>query len=190
MPRPYWEIVSACWVAFWAYWTLSARGLRPPRRRVSLTFTILNTALLYAGFVLVLVGRLDVRPLSIRFVPDASWVDAVGTALALAGVALAIWSRRVLGANWSGAVRIVECQHLVRTGPYAFVRNPIYSGMSLAVLGTATVAGTLGALVGFFLVLTALWHKARVEERVLLAEFGEEYAAYRREVKSLIPFVV
>lgn len=74
---------------------------------------------------------------------------------------VAIWSQRVLGANWSGVVRIVEGQHLVQKGRYAVVRNPIYSGMAYAAFGTALVAGTVG--VAF--VVVSLWQKSRKEER-------------------------
>jgi protein-S-isoprenylcysteine O-methyltransferase Ste14 len=190
MPGLYWEIISGCWVVFWVYWTVSARRMRPPKRQAPLTFTVSNTLLLYAGFVLVLVGRFDVGALSFRFASASAWADVAGVTLAVAGVGLAIWSRQVLGANWSGAVQVVEGQHLVRRGPYAVVRNPIYSGMALGVLGTALVRGTLGSLLGFVVAVAALWLKGRMEERFLLEEFGDEYAAYRREVKSWIPFVV
>ena len=190
MPGPYWEIISVCWVVFWVYWTVSTRPIHAPRRQASLAFTVPNTLLLYAGFVLVLAGRFDVSVLSFRLAATTGIVDLIGTALVVAGVALAIWSRWVLGANWSGAVRIVEGQHLVRRGPYAVVRNPIYSGIVLAVLGSALVRGTAGSLVGVAIVVVALWQKGRMEERFLLAEFGDEYVAYRREVKFLIPFVV
>ena len=64
MPKPYWEIISVCWVAFWIYWSLSTRRRPAPKRQVSLTFTVLNTALLYVGFVLVLLGRADLGPLA------------------------------------------------------------------------------------------------------------------------------
>ena len=190
MTGPYWTIVSCSWVVFWIYWSVSTRRIHAPRRRASLAFTILNTALLYAGFVLVLVGRQVAGPLAIRFTSGAAYSDIAGTAFVVAGVALAIWSRRVLGSNWSGAVRITEGQCLVRTGPYASVRNPIYSGIALAVLGTALVAATIGGLLGFALVVASLWQKGRMEERFLLAEFGGEYAAYQREVKFLIPFII
>jgi protein-S-isoprenylcysteine O-methyltransferase Ste14 len=190
MAGPYWEIISWCWVVFWVYWSFSVFRRRAPKRKVSITFTVLNTALLYAGFVLVLLGRRSIWPFALRLTSEAAYLDVAGAALAVIGVAFAMWARRVLGSNWSGAVRITEGQYLVRTGPYAFVRNPIYTGMVLAVLGTALVAGTVGSLIGFVLVVLALWQKARVEERLLLEEFGEEYAAYQREVKFLVPFVV
>jgi protein-S-isoprenylcysteine O-methyltransferase Ste14 len=190
MPRPYWEIISGCWVVFWVYWSVSALRVRAPTRKASLAFTVLNTGLLYAGFVLVLLGRIDVGLFSLRFTSDPVYIDAAGTVLTIAGFALAIWSRRVLGANWSGAVRITEGQHLVRSGPYAVVRNPIYSGIALAVFGAALVAGTVAGLLGFVLVVASLWQKGRMEERFLLSEFGEEYAAYRQRVKSMIPLIL
>jgi protein-S-isoprenylcysteine O-methyltransferase Ste14 len=189
MRAPYWVVISWCWIVFWVYWTLGARRKHASRRQATLAFTILNTAVLYVGLILVLSGLFDVGVLSFQFANAAVWVNVVGTALVLAGVALAIWSRRVLGANWSGVVRIVEGQHLVRSGPYRVVRNPIYSGIVLAVLGAALVRGTVGALAGVVLVVLALWLKGRMEERFLVVEFGEEYAAYQREVKFLIPFV-
>jgi protein-S-isoprenylcysteine O-methyltransferase Ste14 len=190
MPRPYWQIISVCWVAFLVYWSVSTRFRHSPRRQAPIAFTVLNTLLLDAGFVLVLVGRFDLGWLGLRFAPPAAWVEVGGAVLVVAGAALAIWSRRVLGANWSGAVRIVEGQRLVRSGPYAFVRNPIYSGIVLAILGSSLVTGTAGSLAGVVMVVAALWQKGRMEERFLAAEFGEEYAAYQREVKFLIPFVV
>jgi protein-S-isoprenylcysteine O-methyltransferase Ste14 len=189
MSGPYWAIIAWCWVVFWVYWTVSARRLHAPRRKASLAFTILNTGLLYAGFVLVLVRSFDIGPLATRLT-SGTCGDFAGTAFVVAGVALAIWSRRGLGRHWSGGVRVTEGQHLIRTGPYAFVRNPIYSGIALAMFGTALVAGTIGALLGFALVVASLWQKGRLEERFLLAEFGDEYAAYQRKVKFLIPFVV
>jgi len=190
MRGPYWVVISWSWVVFWVYWTVSALRVHARKRQATLAFTVLNTAALYVGFILVLSGLIDVGVLSVRFTSAAVWVNVVGTALVLTGVAFAIWSRHVLGANWSGVVSIVEGQHLIRSGPYRFVRNPIYSGIVLAVLGAALVRGTVGAMVGVVAVVLALWLKGRMEERLLVAEFGEEYKAYQREVKFLIPFVV
>jgi protein-S-isoprenylcysteine O-methyltransferase Ste14 len=62
--------------------------------------------------------------------------------------------------------------------------------MALAMLGTGLVRGTVGALLGFALVVASLWQKGRMEERFLHAEFGDEYATYCREVRSLIPFIL
>ena len=96
----------------------------------------------------------------------------------------------MLGANASGAVRIVDRQHLIRRGPYSVVRNPIYSGIVLAVLGSASVRGTARSVVRAAAVAVASWQKGRMEEWVLLAELGHECAAYRRDVECLVPYVV
>ena len=86
--------------------------------------------------------------------------------------------------------RIAEGQQLVTSGPYHLVRNPIYSGMLLAAFGIALTAGDVAALLGLAFVFASLWRKALVEERLLASEFGEQYAAYSRRVKRLIPFVL
>jgi protein-S-isoprenylcysteine O-methyltransferase Ste14 len=185
----YWNIVAACWVVFWLYWTANGWRAPTPKRSVSWSFTVPNTLLLYAGFVLMLHRGIDIAPLSIRFAPTAEWFAAVATALVASGIAFATWSRVVLGASWSATVRIHADQRVVRSGPYAFVAHPIYTGISLAALGTALVSGTLASGLGFALILVSFCSKGRMEERLMNVEFGSAYADYRRGVKFIIPFV-
>lgn len=104
----------------------------------------------------------------------------------LAGVALAIWARRILGANWSAAT-IKKGHELIRTGPYALVRNPIYSGDILIVLGMSLAVGKTRGLLGLVVMVAAVWHKGRAEERFLLTEFAEQYVDYQRAVGFLLP---
>lgn len=113
-----------------------------------------------------------------------------GVLLIVAGFAIAMWARWVLGVNWSATVRIGEGQRLVCGGPYAGVAHPIYSGIALATLGTAIVGGAVGNLLRFALVVLSFWQKGRREERLMLAEFGDAYADYRRRVKFMVPFVL
>jgi protein-S-isoprenylcysteine O-methyltransferase Ste14 len=61
----------------------------------------------------------------------------VADAIALAGLAIMLWARVTLGGNWSGAVVLKEQHELVTSGPYRFVRHPIYSGLFLLLLGSA-----------------------------------------------------
>src|SRR5512137_3030371 len=122
MPGPYWEIISWCWIVFWVYWTVSALRIHAPRRKASLAFTILNTVLLYVGFVLVLVGRFNIGPLAIRLTSEAAYSYIAGTAFVVAGVALAIWSRRVLGSNWSG-----QCGSLKASTSFGPDRTRLYA---------------------------------------------------------------
>jgi protein-S-isoprenylcysteine O-methyltransferase Ste14 len=76
---------------------------------------------------------------------------------------------------------------VVDTGPYAFARHPIYTGIITAVLATAVTEATLAALVGAALICSGLWLKARAEERFLMVEV--DYESYCRRVPMLIPFL-
>jgi protein-S-isoprenylcysteine O-methyltransferase Ste14 len=189
MPAPYWAIISVCWAVFWIYWSFGTPRRRPSKRKVARTFTVLNTGLLYLGFLLILLGRSVPGSLGLLVVPQAILIDVMGTVFAIAGVAFAIWSRQSLRNNWSGVVAIREGQQFVHSGPYAIVRHPIYAGMLLALLGTTLVASTVGSLLGFGLAILSLWQKACIEEQFLMVEFGEPYAHYQHEVKFLIPFI-
>ena len=76
------------------------------------------------------------------------------------------------------------------TGPYGFVRHPIYTGLIIALLATAVTEATPVALSGAVLIALGLWVKARAEERFLLSELGQEaYESYRRRVPMLVPFL-
>jgi protein-S-isoprenylcysteine O-methyltransferase Ste14 len=189
MPAPYWPIISVSWAVFWIYWSFAAHRRRPSKRKAAHTFTVLNTGLLYLGFLLVLLGHSVPGSLGLLVVPQTIPIDVMGTAFAIAGVAFAIWSRQSLRNNWSGVAAIAEDQQFIQSGPYAIVRHPIYAGMLLALLGTTLVSSTLGSLLGFVLAILSLWQKACIEEQFLMVEFGEQYAKYQHEVKFLIPFV-
>jgi protein-S-isoprenylcysteine O-methyltransferase Ste14 len=150
---------------------------------------VLNTGLLYLGFILILLGRSVPGSLGLLVVPQTILIDVIGTVFAIAGVTFAIWSRQSLRNNWSGVVAITEGQQFIQSGPYAIVRHPIYAGMLLGLFGTTLVSSTVGSLLGFVLAIISLWQKAGIEEQLLMAEFGELYTHYQHEVKFLIPFL-
>jgi protein-S-isoprenylcysteine O-methyltransferase Ste14 len=189
MPAPYWVIISVCWAIFWIYWSLATRRRFPLKRKVARSFTVLNTGLLYLGFVLILLGRSVPDLLGLLVMPQAILMNIIGTVFAIVGIAFAIWSRQSLRNNWSGVVAIMEGQQFLQSGPYTIVRHPIYAGMLLALFGTTLVAATISSLLGFVLAVVSLWQKAQAEEQFLIVEFGEPYAKYQREVKFLIPFL-
>jgi protein-S-isoprenylcysteine O-methyltransferase Ste14 len=70
-------------------------------------------------------------------------------ALTMPGVCFAVWARSHLGKYWSGRITLKEDHRVIQTGPYAWVRHPIYSGLLLALLGTVLTVGTLQACLGF-----------------------------------------
>ena len=113
-----------------------------------------------------------------------------GFAVTVAGAAFAIWARLLLGANWSATVTVKQNHELKRTGPYAIVRHPIYSGFLLAMLGTAIAYGEIRGLIALLIALIAWRVKSLIEERFMMDQFGEQYVQYKREVRALIPFVL
>ena len=90
--------------------------------------------------------------------------------------------RAWLGRNWSAEVTVKHDHELVRSGPYALVRHPIYTGLLLALIGTALGVGNGRALIGLVLIVAALLRKVAIEERFMSEQFGDAYARYRAEV--------
>jgi protein-S-isoprenylcysteine O-methyltransferase Ste14 len=111
-------------------------------------------------FVLLYSERLALGPLGWRFVPDSALVRNSGIALTFVGAAVAIWARYSLGQYWSGRVTLKVDHQLIRFGPYAHVRHPIYSGLLLAMAGTALVIGEWRAAVGVLLAIVEFSRKA------------------------------
>ena len=111
-------------------------------------------------------------------------------AVMLAGLSLTWWARIYLGPLWSSVITRKKDHKIIDTGPYAFVRHPIYCGLIVAILATAVAEGKATALLGSALVILGVWLKACTEERFLMTELGPEiYGAYCRRVPMLIPFL-
>ncbi len=111
-----------------------------------------------------------------------------GVLLCALGIGYAVWARVVIGTNWGMPMTLKQGHELVTTGPYAHVRHPIYSGILLAMLGSVLVLGLWWILI--FLVNTAQFiYAARREEQLMLQTFPNEYPAYVRRTRMLIPYL-
>jgi protein-S-isoprenylcysteine O-methyltransferase Ste14 len=179
-------IIKALWGVGFIYWTVYAVGNKKTVYRQSRWALLPYFAM--AAFVFYIVIHL--RRLHVRILPHNAITQVAGIVLCAAGVALAIWARRILGKNWSGLPTLKEDHELIRRGPYRFVRHPIYSGIILATAGSVlalspTLLGTLCILYA----VAALRFKSLQEEKILARQFPNEYASYKREVRALIPFV-
>ena len=129
-------------------------------------------------------------PLNAGIVPRATQIACVAAFLCVAGLAFALWARATLGRNWSGVVTLKEGHELVQCGPYQFVRHPIYTGVLIMSFATALIESRLAGFVGVLLMFASFWIKLDREERLMLKQFPERYAAYKQRVKRLIPFVL
>ena len=115
--------------------------------------------------------------------------DVVALVLCVAGMSLAIWARRDLGRNWSATPTIREGHELIVSGPYRFVRHPIYSGILLALFGTAIASGNVLWLVALASFLGLFAFRMRAEEQLMGAEFPDQYPSYAARTRALIPFI-
>jgi protein-S-isoprenylcysteine O-methyltransferase Ste14 len=144
----------------------------------------------FAGSWLLLKGPPDPYPLDARVLPHTVPVAGAGFAVTFLGLSLAIWARTALGHNWSGRITFKENHELIRHGPYAHVRHPIYSGILTMLLGTAIAIGRLGGFIGLPLVVLGVWLKLTQEEALMTEHFQAEYVSYRSSVRALIPHLL
>jgi len=120
-----------------------------------------------------------------------SWVWVVaGAAITLAGETIRVVSIRTLGRFFTRKVRLHSNQKVIRAGIYSRVRHPSYAGLMTVLLGHITVfASAIGYALFVVAVIPTMLNRIRVEEIAMREELGEEYDAYRRETRKLIPFV-
>jgi protein-S-isoprenylcysteine O-methyltransferase Ste14 len=186
-------ILGYLWSAFGLYWLAAAArgksGNAGAEHRTSEPhlFRVVRLSILVATFALLFWQRLAIGFLGRRFLPDFPALDYAGFFATVAGLCLAAWARIHLGKNWSDKVVIQTGHQLIRTGPYARLRHPIYSGVLLGVLGTALVLGEWRGVVAFVLLLTNYAVKARKEDRVLAESFGSEFEEHKRRAGFLLP---
>lgn len=182
-----WQIELIPWYVFAGYWAITALRVNPTKAREKSLDRLLTLVVVVLAYNLLLADWVRIGPLRVRFVPPEPWIGWAGIALTCLGVALSIWARYCLGVYWSARVTLKEGHQLIRTGPYAFVRHPIYTGMLLGAAGTALVVGEWRGILAVLLLFAAHSRKALREEGLLATEFGEAYAAYRRSTGFLFP---
>ena len=172
--------IGIIWGAFAVIWLIAAlgakHGSRPGRLRPPFLAVVIAVVLLRA---------FNIHTLAVH----ALGLEVVGVILLVAGIAFAIWARIYLGRNWGMPMTKKDEPELVTSGPYRFVRHPIYSGLLLAILGTALATNIFWlialAVMGLYFV-----YSARVEERLMMTSFPDVYPRYRANTKMLIPFLL
>jgi protein-S-isoprenylcysteine O-methyltransferase Ste14 len=182
------EAIPAMWIAWLAYWLAVARDVKRTRWRETVTSRAIYVVPLLLCGVLLAGTRWLPPVLATRLAPPGQVAPLLGAFAVAMGLALAVWARRCLGRNWSGIVTVKEDHTLIRAGPYRFVRHPIYSGLLLALLGTASAIGEIRGVLAVLCALAGFLRKIRIEERQMSQTFAE-YRQYREETVALIPFL-
>ena len=182
-------LFPALWWLWGAYWYVSSFFASAPKRVQNPAARLFHQLEIVLVIALLAFPGLGYGWLGSRIVPRTEATFLFGALLLVLGLGFAVWARRHLGQYWSGHVTLKPGHRLIRTGPYALVRHPIYTGILLALLGTAIAVDEVRGVVAILIATESFVRKLRIEERWLTEEFGTEYEGYRREVKALIPGV-
>ena len=180
------------WLMVLGYWMWGARSAKAIEQQESLAKR------LFAYWLPLLIAVLLLGPgdwfghslLREQFVPHTTLVYSGGLLLAVSGAALAIFSRAMLGRNWSATIQLKQGHELITSGPYRLVRHPIYTGLLLLFLGNAVMVGDWRGLLAVAIVFVSFWRKFRLEETWLAGHFGESYRLYQARTKALIPAIL
>jgi protein-S-isoprenylcysteine O-methyltransferase Ste14 len=175
------------WGIFVVYWLIGAIKTRATRDQESFASRYAILLIEVVGYVLVFRESAGIGFLGNRVFPRNLLGPIIGSISTWMGIALAIWARYHLAENWSARVTIKEDHQLIRTGPYAHLRHPIYTGLILATIGSAMVINRWRCVVGVCLVLAGYCFKAKKEETMLTQQFGNAFREHQKHTGFLIP---
>jgi protein-S-isoprenylcysteine O-methyltransferase Ste14 len=181
------EVLGYVWAAFGIYWLLAGVKGKAAQTSEPQSYRFLRLGILTLVFLLLLWSRTAIGFLGQRFLPAIPAISYVGFAVALSGLAIALWARIHLGQYWSDQVVLKGDHQLIRSGPYAYMRHPIYSGVLLGVLGTAVVLDQWRGLLAFVILLANYSIKAKKEEQILATHFGDEFREHLTSAGFLLP---
>lgn len=175
------------WASGVAVWVLMAFFSKSTKRRESPGQRLEHLIPALAGFLLIFREGTTPGWLGTAIFPDHPALMLVCVAVTILGLLFAVWARLALGSNWSGTVTIKANHQLIRSGPYRFIRHPIYTGMLAALLATTVTERLVIGLVGLAIVFLALWRKAKREESFLSQEFGPAFDEHRQHTGMFLP---
>jgi protein-S-isoprenylcysteine O-methyltransferase len=147
-------------------------------RKFGVSFAIIAAFLLPHLWIFRFVNFASVNPV----------LSSFGVIVCAAGMAVLVRARQHLGRNWSQSVSVKIGHELVTSGPYRYVRHPLYAGGFLACMGSAIVCG--GAFVFLLVILGAIFlRRVGAEDKLMEQQFPKEYPDYKKRTKALIPFL-
>lgn len=142
------------------------------------------------GFLAIVTYTTNPAWLAWASLPLAVWSRWAGVGIALLGFALLQWAQNTLGKNWSDTPRMMAGQSLITSGPYQFIRHPIYTAF-LLILGS-TLFISANWLIGFaWIGMTVVEVASRIgfEENLMLEYFGDQYREYMKRTGRLLPSI-
>jgi len=178
-------VIYGLWVVFWVGWLLAGLTAKRATRSGLRQFVGFRVVVFVILYLLIRAGVFK----GDHTIVNNPALQGVGMVLFLMGLGLAVWARVYLGRNWGAPMSEKVDAELVTTGPYQYIRNPIYSGIILAAIGTA-VGVSWYWVVGVVLAGAYFIYSSMAEERIMERLFAETYPAYKQSTKRLVPFVL
>lgn len=182
------SINGCAWLVWFVYWLIAGRFVKATKSSEGTLDRMRHLLPLVIGFYLIFHG--GHRGYLLGPLQASQSLRWTGMTLTIAGLLFSVWGRIHLGGNWSGFITLKEGHELVRSGPYRYVRHPVYTGLIVAAIGSALVAATGDALVGSAIIAVSIVFKLRREEVLLTTVFGDQYREFQREVPALVPFLI
>lgn len=143
------------------------------------------------GFIAVLIYAIKPDGLSRASLPLPLWLRWTGVGVALLGFGLLQWAQNTLGRNWSDTPRMMKEQALVTSGPYQFIRHPIYTAFLLILSSLLLISSNW--LIGLaWIGMAGLEITSRIgfEEKLMLEYFGDQYRDYMERTGQLLPRII
>lgn len=183
------SLFAVMWVGWFVVWRIMARRVKEAQQFEDLPSRLAHIVpILIAGALLLPLPFPSL--LSQRFVPHAFWPAVLGALVTFAGLVICVWARFTIAGNWSSDVQVKHDHELIVTGPYRWVRHPIYTGLLLMFAGSALGVAEWRGVLAVAIVLASFWRKLRIEETAMRDTFGAAYDRYAERTRALIPFVI
>lgn len=188
LPTLVFVVVMICWFVFAGVFLLRKKPPSPPDRKRE-PGSLFGVALQGVSFGLVWGVR---RTMFTPIVAGSELIMIVTGVLAIVAAIGSVWlvtlAVKTLGKEWSLTARLVEGHKLATSGPYAFVRHPIYTGMLGMLLATGLAISRWPALlVALFVFFIGTTIRIRSEEKLLREAFGDQFENYVRSVRAIVP---
>lgn len=167
------QVIVDAWFIYTVVWFAAALTTRPREKSIKGRLR-LPWGLIALAAIFLFDRQIDHSWLALPLLPSASWLVLPGTVLMFAGMALALWARVHLGRNWGPPATMRIGHELVTSGPYTYIRHPIYWGIGVALLGTALAIGNVLVSLVAFVVMLRFWWAARAENALLVRQFGAQ----------------
>jgi protein-S-isoprenylcysteine O-methyltransferase Ste14 len=183
---PFAKVIFIIWIVFWIGWVIAALTSR--RSTYSSIRRFVGFRIIFFIIIVAFFSSTHHNNFKGLQVTHSDVIATIGFIVFIIGLLTAVWARLCLGKNWGMPMSQKQSPELVTSGPYNYIRHPIYTGILLGMFGTA-VATSMYLMVIFVIFAIYFIYSAVTEEKLMTKEFPKVYPAYKARTKMLIPFI-